>query len=124
MFFIGTMSLFTAVFNRTKSFLFSLIPPFLFCSSPTFIDYSGGFLADPFSASIVFVSFIPIMKYIEGNETKDMFRFVALLTLATLIKTSSVIYLAGMLAFVFIRLIKAGSKQTMKVWMSFLGAGM
>jgi hypothetical protein len=95
----GLLSLFSLVFDRTKSFLFSLIPPVFFISSPMFVDYAGGFLPDPASASIVFMGFYSLFAFIDKPSRRSMVFTIVLLTLATLIKTSSIIYLAGTLLF-------------------------
>lgn len=119
-FFCGLFSLFTIVFKRTGSFIFSLITPLFFISSPMFVDYAGGFLPDPASASIVFAGFYYLMAFIENPIRRNVLITILLLTLASLIKTSSIIYLAGTLLYFLMHYIKHAKTKTKSDWIVFL----
>lgn len=91
----GLTFLFFTCYQATRNFFFSLIPPlFMFCS-PVLVDYAGNYLPDPFAASLVFVAFYHVYNYIETNQQRFFYRAIILFTLATLIKTSLIIYTAG-----------------------------
>jgi len=117
LFFGGLLSLFSLVFDRTKSFLFSLIPPVFFISSPMFVDYAGGFLPDPASVSIVFIGFYSLFAFIDKPSRRNMIFTILLFTLATLIKTSSIIYLAGTLLFFLLHHIQFRQSKATKDWL-------
>lgn len=117
---LGLLSLFTIVFKKTNSFLFALITPAIMLSSPTFVDYAGGFLADPASASIIFMGFSPLVSYIETPKNKYFVWTILIMTLATLMKTSSIIYLAGALLFFGYTLLKKGEFQSIKPFLVYV----
>ncbi|WP_276132939.1 glycosyltransferase family 39 protein [Polluticoccus soli] len=100
---VGLSFLFAACFRATKDFVVSLVPPiFIFCS-PVFIYYTCNYLPDTASASVVFVGFYFILKYQYNARVKDMLAAMAVLTLASLIKTSAAIYLLSFMMYVAVQ---------------------
>ena len=83
-----------------------------------FVDYAGGFLPDPASASIVFMGFYSLFSFIDKPGRRNMVLTILLLTLATLIKTSSIIYLAGTLLFFLLHHIQFRQSKAIKDWLA------
>ena len=95
----GYFYLFRIVFERTGSFFAALIPAFFLLASPVFSYYSGNYLPDPASTALVFVGFYYIQRYLfNGYYFNQLIIGIVFLTLATLVKSSSAIYLGSTLA--------------------------
>jgi hypothetical protein len=114
MFGIGLCSLFALVYKRIRIFVVALIAPMMLIASPMLVDYAGGYLPDPFSSSLVFVSFYFLADYFDNDGAVSFNKSVFFLTLATLVKTSSVIYLAGFLLYVLFNLVAQRKTKTIK----------
>ncbi len=120
---IGLTFLFTTVYKRTKDFLFAAVPPlFLFCS-PVFIYYTCNYLPDTAGASLILIAFYYILNYIDERKNADLIKALLWLTLASLIKTSGVIYIFGLGGFVVLYQFFAEKKHTLKPYLSVIIAG-
>jgi hypothetical protein len=100
---VGLSFLFMAAYKRTKDFVFSIATPlFVFCS-PMFIYYACNYVPDAAAVAILFIAFYFVLDYFDERRTGDMVAAVALMTLATLIKTSEGLYLLGFIALIAIQ---------------------
>ena len=91
---VGFWYLFRLVFERTGSFAAGLLPGAMLLASPTFIAYAGSTLPDPFSLSLVFAGFYYWLRYFGPNQRfADLLWALAILSLATLIKTTGILHL-------------------------------
>lgn len=100
---VGLYALFRAVFDRSRNFLAALLPPLLFYCAPVFVVYSGNFLPDPAAVSFCFVGFFFFLKYADTGSLRAFRICIAWLTLAVLIKASTIGYLATLLGVGFYR---------------------
>ncbi|XZF13221.1 ArnT family glycosyltransferase [Chitinophagaceae bacterium MMS25-I14] len=115
---IGLLALYLTMFRATKDFILSLVAPvFIFCS-PVFIAYTCNYLPDTASVSVCFVSFYFLFDYLQAEKKRSLVVGIALLGLATLIKTSTGVYLIGATAFGLLDHIKNRKAYTAKnrVW--------
>lgn len=120
----GLTFLFLAAYKRTKDFLFSLLSPlFIFCS-PVFIYYTCSYIPDTAATSIVFIAFYFLLNYIDEQKNKDAVVAVLLLGLATLIKTSALIFLFGGLCFIFFNKLFVKEQRTLRSFISYFIASL
>jgi hypothetical protein len=101
--FTGFYFLFRLVLEKTNNFWLAILPGVFMLGSPVFAYYVGNYLPDPFSTSVVFIAFYYFFRFTEKRRTKDLGLSFALFTLASLVKTTSCIFLlsaAGFLLFV------------------------
>jgi hypothetical protein len=104
---ISLIFLYLACYKRTKDFAFSMFTPlFLFCS-PIFIYYTCSYIPDATAVAIIFIAFYFMLQYLDHYTTKPLLIGLALLTLATLIKTSTGIYLIAYGGYILLQ--RAGS---------------
>src|SRR5690606_15954491 len=93
----GLLFLFMAGYKRTKDFIYSMFTPlFVFCS-PMFIYYTCSYLPDANAVGLLFVAFYYILDYLEHQSSRALLLSLFFLTLATLIKTSTGLYLLAFL---------------------------
>ncbi|WP_129021898.1 hypothetical protein [Edaphocola flava] len=88
----------------TRHFLLAILPPLVLLLSPCFLNYTCNYMPDTVSVSILLVG---MGLYLQcWLQQKPLKRYAALIlcTLATLIKTSSGIYLIGFVAYDVYRL--------------------
>lgn len=94
--------LFRLVYDRTRQFAAALVPGAFLAASPVFAYYAGTFLPDPASASLVIVASYYLLRYHSARHFPDLAWAIAILTLATLIKLSSSIYLTAAVGLVLL----------------------
>lgn len=99
----GLLFLFLACYRATKDFIFSLVPPLFMYCSPIYVYYTCNYLPDAAACSISFIAFYFLLEYIDTSLKRSLVCTIALLTLATLIKTSVGIYLLGFMGYVFLQ---------------------
>ncbi|SNC77214.1 hypothetical protein SAMN06265337_3796 [Hymenobacter gelipurpurascens] len=92
----GYYFLFRIVFAHTQNFAAALLPGFFLLASPVFAYYSGNYLPDPASASLVFMGLYYVQHFwFQQRRLGYLAIGLGLLTLAALLKISSVIYLGA-----------------------------
>lgn len=118
---LGLYFLFLTIYSRTKNFFIAAFAPLFFFCSPVYIFYSGNYLPDPASVSITFIAFYFLLKYFEEDSFLNLLSTGVFLTLASLIKTSTVHYLIGFMALSFYWQLKqrAASKLVFKSLLVF-----
>jgi 4-amino-4-deoxy-L-arabinose transferase-like glycosyltransferase len=89
--------LFLLVFGRTRQVIAALVPGIFLLASPVFAYYAGNFVPDPVSASLVLVAAYYLLTYPASQRFGYLVGAIGLLTLATLIKLTSGIYLLAAL---------------------------
>jgi hypothetical protein len=89
---------FKLVFERTRQFVAALVPGFFLAASPVFAYYAGNFLPDPVGAALVLVGSYYVLHYQLSQRFRDVVIGIGVLTLATLIKVSTGIYLVAVLS--------------------------
>lgn len=94
--------LFRLVFDRTRQVVAALVPGIFLLASPAFAYYAGNFLPDPASLSLVLVAAYYLLAYPAGGRFGHLAGALALLTLATLLKLTSGIYLLAALGTVLL----------------------
>ncbi len=92
---VGITFLFKWVFEETKNTAFAILGILPVLSSTFFLDYMGNYLPDPFAASLVFISFYYSYSWLQLNKNYLLATSITILTLATLIKTTAIVYLAA-----------------------------
>src|SRR4051812_37150024 len=97
----GLLFLFLACYKRTKDFIFSLVPPLFMYCSPIYVYYTCNYLPDAAACSISFIAFYFLLEYIDTSSSRSLLLTLAVLTLATLMKTSLGIYLLSFMGYVF-----------------------
>jgi len=116
----GLLALFLTGFRATRDFIYSLVAPvFIFCA-PVFVFYTCNYLPDTASSSLVFIAFYFLFDYLPEKKLRPLFIALVFLTLATLIKTSSGIYLTGVTGFAILQFIKRRDKQSLRGILSFV----
>ncbi len=110
----GITYLFKWVHESTKSLGYAILGILPVLCSTFFLDYMGNYLPDPFAASLIFISFYYIYTWLQSGQQSKFTVSVILLTLATLVKTSSVAFLAPVLILGFFNSIK-NKKALLKV---------
>lgn len=103
---LGITFLFKWIFEETKSSAFAILGILPVLSSTFFLDYMGNYLPDPFACSLVFISFYFSYQWMKKGEKKHFTYSLVLLTLAALVKTSAIIYLAAFLIIAFFSTMK------------------
>jgi hypothetical protein len=93
---LGCWYLFRLVFERTGSFVAGLLPGAFMLTAPTYAFYAGSTLPDPFSFSLLFVGYYYWLRYFDTSQQfADLLKAFAVLTLATLIKTTIGLHLGA-----------------------------
>ena len=92
---LGCWFLFRIVFERTGSFAAGLLPGAFLLTAPTYIFYAGSTLPDPFSLSLTFVGYYYWLRYFDERHFADLLGALAVLTLASLIKTTCGLHLVA-----------------------------
>ncbi|SDY15202.1 hypothetical protein [Hymenobacter psychrophilus] len=96
---VGYYYLFKIVFEHTDNFLSSLVPSFFLLLSPIFVYYTGNYIPDTASVSLVFVGIYFVQHYLfVKRKFKYVLIAIVILGLASLIKASSIIYLGSVTA--------------------------
>ncbi len=114
----GLYALFLIVYERTRDFVCSIFTPlFIFCS-PVYVYYSGNFLPDSAAVSICFIGFYFFFRYLRDDRLKSLYSSFTWLTLAVLIKTSTITYLAGISIFALGHLWRKGNKR--ELWQTIV----
>jgi hypothetical protein len=107
----GLYFLFRAVFKATRDFVFSMFLPVFVFASPVYAFYSGNYMPDPAAASVCFIALYCLLEAIRDSRFSMLIAAILLTTLATLIKASSVPYLAGIVCFGLYQSFKARNKR-------------
>ncbi len=93
----GLYLLFCAAYAITRDLVVSMFAPlFIFCS-PVFVFYSSSFIPDPAAASLLFIAFYFLISHHRTGRFASLLTSIAIATLAVLIKSSTIPYLAGIL---------------------------
>lgn len=90
---IGLLYLKKTLFLFTKNSLFSTLSPFLFLTSTILIYYSNNFISDSPAFGLTLISWYYFGKHYLDKKNLHLFIALFLITLATLIKTTSLITL-------------------------------
>lgn len=98
---IGIAYLFQWVYEATKSYAYAILGVLPILSSTFYLDYMGNYLPDPFACSLIFISFYYTYRWMKSGGEKLFTIILALLVLATLVKTSSVVFLGAFLMLSF-----------------------
>lgn len=86
---VGFFYLFRLVYERTGHFVAGLVPAAFLLASPVFAFYAGSTLPDPFGLSLSFVGYYYWLRYFDTpHQFGSLVKAFAVLTLATLIKTT------------------------------------
>ncbi|MBO3273235.1 hypothetical protein J4D97_21475 [Hymenobacter defluvii] len=103
---MGCWYLFRCVFDYTRQFIVALLPGAFLLASPTFVYYSGNYLADPVSASLAIIGLYYVQRfYYQEREFRDILMGLGLLSVATLLKLSAGLYLIGVLLLLWLAVI-------------------
>jgi hypothetical protein len=94
--------LFKLVHDRTRQVVAALLPGIFLMASPAFAYYAGNFIPDPASLSLVLVAAYYLLGYPGNRRFGWLAGALALLTLATLLKLTSGIYLLAALGSVLL----------------------
>lgn len=97
---LGFFYLFRLVFERTNHFVAALVPACFLLSSPSFIFYAGNYLPDPFSLSLSFVGYYYWFRFFDERQFRHLVVGILVLTLASLIKTTTALFLVSAMAIV------------------------
>jgi hypothetical protein len=92
---LGFWYLFRIVFERTHSFVAALVPAAFLLCSPTYAFYAGTYLPDPVSLSLSFVGYYYWLRFFDTGVFRNLVVAIAVLTLASLLKTTTALYLAA-----------------------------
>jgi 4-amino-4-deoxy-L-arabinose transferase-like glycosyltransferase len=93
---VGFFYLFRLVYERTGHFAAGLVPAAFLLASPVFAFYAGSTLPDPFGLSLSFVGYYYWLRYFDTSQQfADLLKAFAVLTLATLIKTTIGLHLSA-----------------------------
>ena len=95
----GLYFLFRIVHDRTGDFVLSIIPSLLIFSSPVFVYYSGNYMPDAASVSIVLIAFYFFLRYVDTGKLRQFVISALIVTLAVLIKASNVHYWMGIVCY-------------------------
>ncbi|CAN5603576.1 hypothetical protein BH11BAC1_BH11BAC1_12430 [soil metagenome] len=96
--FIGLVCAFLMADLFLKDLFFSSITVWLFMMSPVLFFYSANFLPDTGSLGLVFISWYLFFKRGEGKSMRSHVLFIIMITLACLIKMTSMVSLITMIA--------------------------
>lgn len=99
----GLYALFRAVFDRYPYFLAAIIAPLLIYFAPVFVIYSGNFLPDPAAVSLCFIGFYFFLRYADSGNVRPFITSTVFLTVAVLMKASTLGYIATLLCVAFYR---------------------
>lgn len=88
----------------TRHFLLAILPSLILLLSPCFLNYTCSYMPDTVSVSILLVGMGLYLQCWLQQKTSKRYCALFLCTLATLIKTSSGIYLIGFVAYDLYRL--------------------
>lgn len=94
--------LFRLVHDRTRQVVAALVPGIFLLASPVFAYYAGNFLPDPASVALVLVAAYYLLGYPGSRRFGQLAGAICLLTLATLLKLTSGIYLGAALGTVLL----------------------
>lgn len=97
----GFFYLFRLIFERTNHFVAALVPACFLLSSPVFAFYAGNYVPDPASLSLSFVGYYYWLRFFEQRRFRDLLLALAVLTLASLIKTTTALFLTAALGITF-----------------------
>jgi hypothetical protein len=118
----GLIFLFRAGYRETRDFVFSMASPlFMFCS-PIYVYYTASYLPDAAACSVAFMAFYFLLRYIDASTRRDLLWTLALLTLASLIKTSVALYLIAFVGYVFLQRILRRGHFSLRDNLLFAGA--
>lgn len=117
----GCYYLFRLVFERTQQFVAALLPGVFLATSPVFAYYAGNFLPDPVGVAITLVAFYYLMQYQQHAAYWHLGLALGLFTLASLVKTSSAIYLVSAIGIVLLWSYLRPSVLTVRQKVGFLG---
>ncbi|WP_426489958.1 ArnT family glycosyltransferase [Hymenobacter sp. 102] len=94
---VGFYYLFRLVYERTGHVAAGLLPGAFLLASPVFAFYAGNFAPDPFSLSLTFVAYYYWLRFFDDHRLRDLLLTLALMTLASLVKTTSALHFMGLL---------------------------
>jgi hypothetical protein len=94
---LGFWYLFRIVFERTHSFVAGLVPAAFLLCSPTYAFYASTYLPDPVSLSLSFVGYYYWLRFFSTRVFRNLVVAIIVLTLASLLKTTTAMYLAVVL---------------------------
>lgn len=117
----GCYYLFRLVFERTQHFAAALLPGVFLATSPVFSYYAGNFLPDPVGVAITLVAFYYLMQYQQHASYRHLLLALGLFTLASLVKTSSAIYLVAAIGTVLLWSYLYPGVLTVRQKLGFLG---
>lgn len=92
---LGFWYLFRLVYERTGNFVAGLVPGAFLLSAPTYAFYAGTFLPDPVSLSLSFVGYYYWLRFFDSQHFRSLALALLVLTLASLLKTTTALYLAA-----------------------------
>jgi len=92
---LGFWYLFRIVYERTGNFVASMIPGAFLLNAPTYAFYAGTFQPDPVSLSLSFVGYYYWLHFFDSRRFRYLLVALLVLTLASLIKTTTALYLAA-----------------------------
>lgn len=111
---IAIILLFNYLYNKTRDFLLAIIPVVFYLSSPIVVFYSFNFLPDPFALGLVTIGMIKLLKYYDNHTNKYQHYALLFFTFATLIKTSSVIFILPFYGIALISIFQQGLKNYLR----------
>ncbi|UOG73749.1 glycosyltransferase family 39 protein [Hymenobacter tibetensis] len=97
---LGFFYLFRLIFERTNHFVAALVPACFLLSSASFVFYAGNYLPDPFSLSLSFVGYYYWLRFFDERHFRHLAVGIVVLTLASLIKTTTALFLISAMAIV------------------------
>lgn len=92
---LGFWYLFRIVFERTGNFVLALLPGAFLLASPTYAFYASTYLPDPTSLSLTFIGYYYWLRFFDTRQFRCLVVALAVLTLASLLKTTSGLHLAA-----------------------------
>ena len=86
------------------------------------MSYTASYLPDAAACSIAVIAFYFLLRYIDHSARRDMLSAIALLTLASLVKTSVALYLVALVGYVFLQRILRRGHFSLRDNVLFAGA--
>ncbi|WP_177204809.1 ArnT family glycosyltransferase [Hymenobacter arizonensis] len=118
---LGFYYLFRLVYERTGNFVAGLVPGAFLLASPVFAFYAGSTLPDPFSLSLSFVAYYYWLRFFDQRRFSDLLVACALLGVAALIKTTTLMHLGAMAGVTLLWALLQPQLLTLRQRLSFLG---
>lgn len=119
---VGFYYLFRLVYERTDNVAAGLLPGVFLLASPVFAFYAGNFAPDPFSLSLTCVAYYYWLRFFDGHCLRDLLLTLALMTLASLVKTTSALHFMGLLGITGVYLVVQPTILSIRQRVYVLGA--